>query len=545
MTNKEAVETIVEIERQFDVTALRYKDIKVWPIIRIWLYFHMIDPCNHPSIDNQPGNADNLLATNLVCIIKAPFRIIKNVFKGLLAGNDNNFLTAELVYIVKAPFRIVKNMAYAVNCWWLHQKQLKFIYQYRNKEILFYSRCSDHTDQIDNKFYNRFIDPMIDFIQSKYSYLKLELLPHEIQGTLPRYEHTIFLNTSWHFYRGEITNKFRWFINKKTIKKFSELRKKVFEVTGKIEINEEYFLDQVFQVEQYQKFFRELLTGLKTKVFFFADYTSVIEMGLIWACRKRGIKTVDIQHGTQGDYNGKYSHWTRMSKEGFELLPDFYWSWGEKSRDNIIKWYPAGFRHHLSVVGGNRWLGKWVEDKNFGIDTKQKGFYNYLKTFNKVILVTFQHTLDSTPEYLFQAMHLSPDNWIWLIRRHPLQRESNEQIQAVMRHHDIKNYEVVNASSYPLFALIKHSDCHVTECSSVALEALFFGLPTSIIHPTGRQVFENYINDGVFDYAATSDKILESISNTDSSISSRKDSFFQVDIKYAQNAINAILKENG
>ena len=132
-----------------------------------------------------------------------------------------------------------------------------------------------------------------------------------------------------------------------------------------------------------------------------------------------------------------------------------------------------------------------------------------LKRFRKVILVTLQWTIPM-PRHLLDVMKHSPEDWYWLIRLHPLQKQDKAQTAREIRRQGIgiARFDVEQATEAPLYALLEHCHCHVTCSSSVSYEALAFHVPTVIIHASGRHLFEEDIKESVFSCALTRDSLM-------------------------------------
>src|SRR3989344_2862822 len=69
-----------------------------------------------------------------------------------------------------------------------------------------------------------------------------------------------------------------------------------------------------------KEFFLEILKNNKrVKACFLVSYYHMPGMALILACKESGIPTIDLQHGCQ--YHMAYSKWTKVPKNGYEMLP--------------------------------------------------------------------------------------------------------------------------------------------------------------------------------------------------------------------------------
>ena len=292
-SHKQAVEAIVEIEKRFDVTFLRYKDLKVWPLIRIWLWFHLID-------------SDN----------KVPEKPVLNIIDTSLA--------AKLKHIIKFPFSTVLTSHRIFKNWKKHNKQLKDLSKIQSIDILFISRFQDNTDQIQGKCYNRNIDPLIELSREYYKTFKVEHTSLKDQNSSSSFESSYSLFFGWQNNKNYLKNKFLYEKKEKHIVNFDYLVKVALDINEKIVLREEYFVKTIRKMEWLGTFYLEILSVIKPKAIFFVNGESRDMMTLIWICKKLGITTAEIQHGQQGKYNGKYSHWTKLPIEGFELLPDYH-----------------------------------------------------------------------------------------------------------------------------------------------------------------------------------------------------------------------------
>jgi 2-polyprenyl-3-methyl-5-hydroxy-6-metoxy-1,4-benzoquinol methylase len=376
-----------------------------------------------------------------------------------------------------------------------------------NPDLAFLSRLEDYTDKSNGKFYNRHIDPIIDLIKKELSLVKIELLNHETQRTNPRFERTTFL-------QNPIQNQFLEGNKTSSISNFSDFALHVEKISKRIDLNEFVFIEQVNLLKCYSQYFEKIFQVIKPKAVFFVCYYYMIPMAIIKACKKLGIVSVDMQHGKQGKYHGMYSYWTKIPSGGYELLPDYFWCWGSESKINIEESRPNTIDYHLPIVGGNRWLATWL-DRKAGVFENDiaKDFYTILEKKEKKILVSLQPFDEEIPlpEHVIEAMRHSPIDWIWLLRLHPLRRQDEDRIKALLTQNGIQNFEIHHSTVSPLYSLLKIADHHITYYSSVCYEALVFGVPTTIVDPSGLVLYEDYIKKGIFNYADTESALLSSI----------------------------------
>lgn len=505
MNHKIAIEQIAALERQVDVSELRYKGLALWPMVRLKLWNWML----HPEE-----------------VIPRPPSGLQQVASALKEGFFNpGFYKAYLTHNRQ------------------HKQHLVNLTAKGPIDILFFSRVEDHADWLEDGHYNRHIDPLIDDTGSRFRTLKLELLTSRTQSTLPRSKPTCFIDAV-DFVRADA--------QRSLITAFQQPDENVLTgAEGLLDaLNNTPFAQginrELLQIEgerlcHYIQYFVEILSVLQPKVVFQVCYYYDIAMALNAACRKLGIQTVDIQHGKQGKYHGSYTHWCRVPDAGFELLPDYFWCWGEASVAHIKKWLPAGNERHQAIVGGNRWLAKWKVNGHQNEPGEAHTLLGSLKEYDKVILVSLQPLVDLLPEALLEAMEQAPVSWKWLIRLHPRDRQKISELREKLNALDLERVEVEASTTLPLYALLRCATHHVTQWSSVCYEALQFKVPSVIIHPAGRSLFSEYIEKGHFLYAESARGILKALDKPVDSYPEETEPYIVVDTEVAERSLSQIL----
>ncbi|MBF0102379.1 MAG: tetratricopeptide repeat protein [Desulfobacterales bacterium] len=401
--------------------------------------------------------------------------------------------------------------------------------------ILFFSRTIDYSDQWEGNYYNRHIDPLCDVCNSKWNYVKIELQSNESLKTLPRFEPTLFIE---HPKSNGISSNSEY-----RISEFDAFLKIVFEIDPTLRIDEEVFIYKSHWVNQYYLFFKELFEQVQPRIVFQVNYGNIIGFALNKAAKHLGILSVDIQHGFQNPFHGEYTHWTRIPAKGYELLPDIFWTWGNPAKNNIEKWQIIGSEYPKAVVGGNRFLGMWKEKLvHENTIAMPDAFQNIIQGKEKIILITLQTLANPLPDQLISAMKRSQNNnWIWLVRLHPLQRQHMTEIRTILDHHGIRNYEIHFATLMPLYQLLNLSDHMVTCFSTVCYEALAFDVPVTLVHPASLDFFKDDIDSGIFSYSLTCNAILDSIVHVNSS-SKETIAYIETSKQHSEQALKNILQ---
>ena len=484
MDLKKSVETIAEIEREFDVNSVRCENIQMWPLIRLALWTQLLHP--EMNVMVQPYHK------------KTMYPLMDKLIRS----------TNIILKVLRSPDEYYKRLR-------SRERQLKELKNKGSVALLFFSRPEYHSVEICGKLVNPLLDPLIDFTRDKHRHLKVELDSSLTRKKIPRSEPTNFISTSGYFTKYKIMLKYRELNRIVKLDNFSELKKTVSELINGIGINENYFLNQAKLVKQLHGFFTEILSVIQPKVVFLSCYYYPSAMALIRACRKLSIKTIDVQHGKQGKYHGMYTNWTKIPEEGYELLPDFFWVWGEETKRNIQRWQPQGLKRNIPVIGGNLWLSQWIDNSHYeDVSGEYKDFINRLEQYEKIILYTAQPIPDPFPDYLLKAIRSSCDSWIWLIRLHRRQINQVTEIDDFLRSRGVDNYEIKASSQIFLYSLLRNVNHHLTCWSTVCYEALYFGVPTTIVHPSGAELYEEYIGKGIFTYAADAQDLLLAIEDS-------------------------------
>lgn len=273
-------------------------------------------------------------------------------------------------------------------------------------------------------------------------------------------------------------------------------------------LNNDYLVQMVFLMMFYDSLFTELLTKSKVKTIFIVCFYSAYNMGITRAAARLGISTVDMQHGVQGKNNIAYSHWI-LPKEGYNTLPNFFLCWDVKDTDLINSW--AKGSPHKAFTGGDLW-SETLRFDDPKIELKNK--LPSVPTGDLTVLFSLQPAKDEIPLNLVNAIKAST-NIQWWFREHPLYRKDPNSIRTTLNELGISNKVKLGAvSDLPIPVILSKVDLHITNWSSVVLDAEKVGVPSIIIHPIGKDVFSDMIEEGRAKYYDRAIGLLELIQTT-------------------------------
>lgn len=263
------------------------------------------------------------------------------------------------------------------------------------------------------------------------------------------------------------------------------------------------------QILLHEQWFNKILQKTKPKVVIVGfSYCSADAMGLIRACRKLGILTIEIQHGVQGSEHMAYHHWAGLPEQGYDTLPDIFWTWSEDEKKYIDSWANSRPNAHRAIVGGNPCLHIYDQQGSYNPHFNQT---SVKKTEKQQLNVLFTaQAFEHLPDFFIEAIRQTP-NWKWWIRIHPQYWEMEKPLRKQLEANSLANAAISTSSELPLIRLLEQCDVHVTEFSSSVLEAQSCGVASVVIHHSAVNLFKELIASEYAVYADSTELLLSSI----------------------------------
>lgn len=472
-------ELIVALEERLDINAIEYDGVKLWPIIR-WMLAKEIK-----------GTATKEGITDSLDSVRAErFTGGREERKQLVAKRRD----AERQKYKDPHLQI--------------EAQLVRLREIGRCDYLVFSKIEKYYQSIGDKFYAPIVDPVYEdlCLRGKTRMIALEPLDlfcvHEpVRLSIDPYM--------------RITSQFQ---NTPMPPELVDWEERINQELAILSPDFRLDMSMLFnRLNRYRRriiFFSDILEILKPKAIFFSSFVGWTP--LVLAAKQKGIVSVDIQHGGQSPYHYHTTHWTKVPREGYELLPDVFWVWGSGIKKYIDPWLPGGSIRHKPVAGGHRYAAKWSKGSESIGETKDyQELEPLLDKAEKVILVTLGYSVDDIlPECVVELIERTP-SWIWLIRLHPINRgqAAIDEVRAKTINRGLSNVEYVRSTRLPLFALLSRSSFHITPFSTTCREAQAFGVKSAIVDPIGGTYFKDEIAQGLYGYAETADDILKLIEN--------------------------------
>ncbi len=481
------------LEKKYPIDSLNFNGINIFPLVRLILH-------------------SNVTRNNYIKRKEFYYNKIKSKF----------------ITLFKLPKFYIEKLKFNLSLKQLMSKKI---------ELLFFSDHLFYYDNIKGKKINLFIDPYYEALKKKYKMLKVEIVSNNFKKSFKKRNEPFYLKLFYLDIFEYLKRSFNNIIGTRKYYKINTLNKKFLNTAlGAAEINKmTEKLDQIIFDSEKIKIF---LKKINPKAVFLTCYYSYSNLAVILACKNLKIPTIDIQHGGHELYHLMYSNWKNVPNNGFALLPDYFWIWGKNQKNEGI--FNNDNSKHKYIVGGKTQVDFWKKNKNI-IDEKMSGaqkkiFIKKIKKYKKIIL--FSATYTQIPNIIFLLIKKSPKNWLWLIRAHPRHSNINE-INDQFSNKKILNVEIYFPTKANLNFLLNNITHLIVEFSSVIYDALYFNVPSIVLHKKPHHFKKNIENKNL-KFSLNQVEILKFIKKKTTTINRDK---IVTDPKYARYAVKKIIQK--
>lgn len=468
----EAIQFIQEIEKRCDTSQLTYRGVSYWPLCRLRLWSALLQ---RTVLAKKEGS---VAMTN--------------------AGRtwpEVSELDGEMTLAGSQALGLLRYQARGAPV----PPQAPTL----QPNALFFVRPEEYGDTVNGAAYAKILDSVYDQAQTLGPALKIENANAQTMA-FARHFPSLFLHLE---YAGQSV----LFDPLGELDNIDLFLAAVHALDPSLSIDIEAMKVDMTKVMMRGRVFEKTLRMLAPRALFLSVHYEPTGMAWMLACRWAGVKSIDLQHGRLGPYHAAYTQLTAAPTDGYAVLPDYVWTWGQQTKHDIdVDKNPACAKHG-GVVGGNAWLHKWRYGDTTGFEPPEAQTFARTHADKRKILVSLQPLEGPITAPLLEAMRGSPPDWLWLLRLHPMRRHTAPELMAILRSAGITNAEVESATALPLFTLLKMVDHHVTVFSSVVVEAAYFNVWSSILGPEGRDIFAKQIAQGSSRYTPTAADIVQHI----------------------------------
>jgi hypothetical protein len=250
--------------------------------------------------------------------------------------------------------------------------------------------------------------------------------------------------------------------------------------------------------------FERRLQAVQPRLAVLANYYSVSGLAFCLASHRLGIRSADISHGLSGRYHYAYGGWNRAPQGGYEILPDDFLSRTAEDAtalDTLMKGSPD---YRKPIVVGDLAAQAWRDDA-YSITAEPRRILAGIKEREPrgngrlEVLIALQNIEGLSPLYI-DVMEQTKDWCFYWIRFHPSYLADIQHFSMPAR---AGRFNMMEATSQPLFAILERADVVMTETSSVAEDARLWNVPAVITHPFGQALFRDHIEIGRMMFATT------------------------------------------
>ncbi|CAG1022085.1 hypothetical protein MTYM_01475 [Methylococcales bacterium] len=226
------------------------------------------------------------------------------------------------------------------------------------------------------------------------------------------------------------------------------------------------------------------------------------------------IKVYDFQHGVIDDAHWWYGQQARHFTNK-RYLPDGFLCWDQNSINSLRKWTSEKNIETINV--GNPWFLNYFSSKNLFNNHQHENLF--IDNDKPTILVSLQwglhvyyknHKQWIMPPQLEEAIQETSTQYNWLLRLHPIQMQDTNRDETFKYMHDkfdlLQNIDWEISSKLPLPVVLSMTDLHITDMSSVVIEASWFGIPSALLNPLlkkGEKLQNLFIKQRYDGYAFT------------------------------------------
>lgn len=466
-----AISTITTLENEVDTSAITYGGVNAWPVCRLKIWVHLmaegfktISGSDAPIVSNSGPQFKNVGQLNAHVVGDNDVPLIHHDLKASQAAMEISTSSPEL---------------------------------------LFFVRPEEHGETVGGKAYAKILDSLFDRF-AEYRRVKIEWAEPTAMG-FARKNPSLFLHA-------ELASRTSKSDPPYKLEGFDDLAETLKALSLSTVVTREMVEHEMGKILWFSRLFDTVLMRLKPKAIFLSVYYHPLGMGLTLSARRLGIPVIDVQHGRLGPHHGLYTQFTAAPENGYEIAPDRIWCWGEQTRHDIDVDLNLKCKLHSGLVGGNPWFDLWKS--GLGTLPNETAAKALLRKGDgkKKILVSLQSLPHPLPRFVLEAMASAPQDWVWWIRMHPLRRQTMPEVEEQLSALNI-SFEIEDTTTLPLFWLLRNSDHHITSFSSVVIEALAFGLRTTVFSDAGKAAFQSYVVDGHVLFADTAEGLLEAISD--------------------------------
>lgn len=263
---------------------------------------------------------------------------------------------------------------------------------------------------------------------------------------------------------------------------------------GATSLTVEQLVQQARTLATLESWWGALLDWVRPNCIFVPCYIGAERQSLLAAAWRRGVPSVDVQHGAAGATHWAYYQHGPTPPAGYELLPSHFWCWDEGDAQAIDDWAGRRGPHH-AIVAGVPLMHSWKAGAMQASTQRERLAQRFSRPGTKVAFILSGYEKPELIERLVTFAEQSPWAQVFF-RTHPMRPEQQKAIEDALLKRRV-DADVAIASEVALFSLLEHVDVISMELSSTAFEAARFGVGSVLLTPATGEVYRSLIERGV------------------------------------------------
>lgn len=456
LSQGEIKKIILDLERKYPVETWKLNSIDLWPYIRIKLYLFLL-------------NLNDL-------------RLEKKELQKL-RGDNSAF---------RGPMRIFKKVLDLPSSIFVYSS---FLNSLQKKELIFFG-AHFHRTQVEGVLFNRFFDPMIDAhrLHENIYFIEYEKVFSNFfnpSAIIPLHKYLKPFKFLMKFggiissrKKAKVDNDLRDYdlFYEDLLNNFPEA---ILLKLGQNDLNK-----WANKVQMAKGFFLKLYKKVRPKKLLFLSYYGYDDLAAaIVAGHELNIPIIDFQHGPQTNVHMAYSCWTKHPFVEYNTMPTEYWNWDVESKENLESWIKNRPQIQAKLTGHP--FMAYCRIKSDGLAPRERIFFS-LQTLNLEEML---------PSDILEIVRNS--DLLWVFRIHPRSNFSVDHLREFLTFNKVNDdrYIIESAGKIPLPQSLAEAKVHITNFSGCVLEARMLGVPSIIIHESGKEMFKDYFDERLVLYS--------------------------------------------
>lgn len=339
-------------------------------------------------------------------------------------------------------------------------------------DFLTIGQASHRTDEIGGKAFNRFTDPIHTFLApQKGLHFEIDFDDNRVEYPYPTFNLAPWLDWTRRKHSSYLSS------FSSELNAWCDAMRDRYQDDYFHSEHVAYWIDLCFAAERLAD---EMWKDLSPKALLLASFYDPVMFGFIRSAHKAKVPVIELQHGVQGEGHFGYTGWKDIPSSCYTYLPSNFVHFSRVEAESLQARMPVGKTTHW--VMGNSWMRYSKHELGYGSKTKS----------NKA-LVTLGISEKLFDDVMLHIMKVNED-MKWLVRMHPRSLDRMEEVKNILKENGIRSFEVEESTRMPLYEVLSQAKFHMTRQSTVALEALDFGIKTILTSVEGQRYYSEQID---------------------------------------------------